>query len=99
MFIAAILPTGPGREILTSGFEGLMRGRPDMNTLVGMGAGASFAVSCVAAALPRLGWPTFFEEPAMLLGEWRAPIVIALKSLDSGTIQRAATYLVCGCNI
>jgi Cu+-exporting ATPase len=40
-----------------------------MNTLVGLGAGASFGVSCVAAALPRLGWPTFFEEPAMLLGE------------------------------
>jgi Cu+-exporting ATPase len=65
---AALL--GPGREIMTSGFEGLMRGRPDMNTLVGMGAGASFGVSCAAAALPRLGWPTFFEEPAMLLGGW-----------------------------
>lgn len=25
-------------------------------------------VSCVAAALPGLGWRTFFEEPAMLLG-------------------------------
>jgi hypothetical protein len=36
---------------------------------VGLGAGASFAVSCVAAALPGLGWRTFFEEPAMLLGE------------------------------
>lgn len=39
-----------------------------MNTLVGLGAGASFGVSCVAAALPGLGWKTFFEEPAMLLG-------------------------------
>ena len=67
MSAAALL--GPGREILTSGLEGLARGRPDMNTLVGLGAAASFGVSCVAAALPRLGWPTFFEEPAMLLGE------------------------------
>lgn len=41
-----------------------------MNSLVGLGAGASFAVSCVAAALPALQWKTFFEEPAMLLGEW-----------------------------
>ena len=39
-----------------------------MNTLVGLGAVASFSMSCVAAALPRLGWRTFFEEPAMLLG-------------------------------
>jgi Cu+-exporting ATPase len=42
--------------------------RPDMNSLVALGACASFAVSGVAAALPGLGWPTFFEEPAMLLG-------------------------------
>ncbi len=40
-----------------------------MNTLVGLGATASFGVSCVAAALPHLGWRTFFEEPSMLLGE------------------------------
>ena len=39
-----------------------------MSTLVGLGAVASFSMSCVAAALPRLGWRTFFEEPAMLLG-------------------------------
>lgn len=39
-----------------------------MNTLVGLGAVASFGVSCVAAAVPSLGWRTFFEEPAMLLG-------------------------------
>ncbi|KAG2497846.1 hypothetical protein HYH03_004113 [Edaphochlamys debaryana] len=63
---AALL--GPGREILSSGLQALLAGRPDMNTLVGLGAGASFGVSCVAAALPSLGWGTFFEEPAMLLG-------------------------------
>lgn len=60
---------GPGRQILVSGFHSLCNNRPDMNTLVGLGATSSFAVSCVAAAMPRLGWTTFFEEPAMLLGE------------------------------
>lgn len=59
---------GPGRDIIVDGFRGLLAHRPDMNTLVGLGATASFGVSCVAAALPRLGWKTFFEEPAMLLG-------------------------------
>ena len=39
-----------------------------MSTLVGLGATASFGVSCIAAGLPSLGWKTFFEEPAMLLG-------------------------------
>ena len=39
-----------------------------MNSLVALGACSSFAVSCAAAALPSLGWHTFFEEPAMLLG-------------------------------
>jgi Cu2+-exporting ATPase len=62
-------PTGPGRDIITAGAQALAAGRPDMNSLVGLGAGASFAVSCVAAALPALHWKTFFEEPAMLLGE------------------------------
>lgn len=61
--------TGPGRDIITSGWQALSAGRPDMNSLVGLGATASFAVSCVAAALPALHWKTFFEEPAMLLGE------------------------------
>ena len=60
---------GPGREIIVNGMSALLQNRPDMNTLVGLGATASFGVSCVAAALPHLGWKTFFEEPAMLLGE------------------------------
>jgi cation transport ATPase len=59
---------GPGRDIIASGWQALSAGRPDMNSLVGLGATASFAVSCVAAALPALRWKTFFEEPAMLLG-------------------------------
>jgi Cu2+-exporting ATPase len=67
MSAAALL--GPGRDIISSGWQALSAGRPDMNSLVGLGATASFAVSCVAAALPALRWKTFFEEPAMLLGE------------------------------
>lgn len=61
-------PPGPGRDIIVNGVSALLQNRPDMNTLVGLGATASFGVSCVAAAMPHLGWKTFFEEPAMLLG-------------------------------
>ena len=39
-----------------------------MDSLVSLGACASFAVSAAAVAVPSLQWPTFFEEPAMLLG-------------------------------
>lgn len=60
---------GPGRDIVAAGGQALAAGRPDMNSLVGLGAISSFAVSCAAAALPALRWKTFFEEPAMLLGE------------------------------
>ena len=59
---------GPGRQLLVDGWKAWRRGAPDMNTLVALGAGASFGVSCIAAGLPQLGWKTFFEEPAMLLG-------------------------------
>ena len=59
---------GPGRDIVRNGWAAAWRGSPDMNSLVALGACASFAVSCVATGLPALGWPTFFEEPAMLLG-------------------------------
>ncbi|CAI5504001.1 unnamed protein product [Closterium sp. Naga37s-1] len=36
-------------------------------SLVSLGAVSSFVVSAVAAAVPKLGWPAFFEEPLMLL--------------------------------
>ena len=63
--LAAFL--GPGRHLLTDGLRSFLRGSPNMNSLVGLGAVSSFAMSAVAAVVPRLGWPTFFEEPLMLL--------------------------------
>ena len=58
---------GPGRQILVDGWQSLRRGGPNMNTLVSLGALASFSMSTAAMLLPGLGWPTFFEEPVMLL--------------------------------
>lgn len=58
---------GPGRGILVDGGDALFKGRPDMNSLVALGALSALGVSAVAAAVPSLGWRTFFEEPAMLL--------------------------------
>ncbi|KAL2490987.1 Copper-transporting ATPase PAA1 [Abeliophyllum distichum] len=58
---------GPGRQLLVDGLKSLVRGAPNMNTLVGLGALSSFAVSSLAAFIPKLGWKTFFEEPVMLI--------------------------------
>ncbi|XP_015696014.2 copper-transporting ATPase PAA1, chloroplastic isoform X2 [Oryza brachyantha] len=58
---------GPGRRLILDGVNSLLKGSPNMNTLVGLGALSSFAVSSIAAFIPKLGWKTFFEEPVMLI--------------------------------
>lgn len=58
---------GPGRKLIVDGLRSLFKGSPNMNTLVGLGAISSFAVSSVAAFIPKLGWKMFFEEPIMLI--------------------------------
>lgn len=78
---------GPGRGILVDGTVALARGRPDMNSLVTLGAVSALGVSAAAAALPALGWRTFFEEPAMLLS------VVLL----GRTLEERAKLQVCGC--
>ncbi|MQL78140.1 hypothetical protein Taro_010552 [Colocasia esculenta] len=58
---------GPGRQLILDGLRSFYKGSPNMNTLVGLGALSSFAVSSVAALVPKLGWKVFFEEPIMLI--------------------------------
>ena len=83
--LSALALLGPGREIVVEGFSALARGAPDMNSLVGLGATAAFTISAVAAALPALGWRTFFEEPAMLLG-----VVLIGRALEERAKLRAS---------
>ncbi|KAK8311150.1 hypothetical protein V6Z11_D02G229900 [Gossypium hirsutum] len=58
---------GPGRQLIFEGVKNLFKGAPNMNTLVGLGALSSFAVSSLAVLIPKLGWRAFFEEPVMLI--------------------------------
>ena len=83
-----MMQAGPGRRLVVDGFQALCRGDPNMNTLVGLGATASFGISCVAAALPALGWRTFFEEPAMLLG-----VVLVGRALEERAQLQASSDL------
>ncbi|MFP4273755.1 MAG: heavy metal translocating P-type ATPase [Paracoccaceae bacterium] len=45
---------GPGRIFYAKGFPALLKGAPDMNSLVAVGTGAAYAYSVVATFLPSL---------------------------------------------
>ena len=51
---------GPGRRLIVDGLKSLFKGSPNMNTLVGLGALSSFAVSSIAAFIPKLVGATLF---------------------------------------
>ncbi len=57
----------PARKILIEGAQGALRGVPNMNTLVSIGALSAYGTSVAALLFPQLGWECFFDEPVMLL--------------------------------
>lgn len=70
---------GPGRSYYTMGFPALLKGAPDMNSLVAVGTGAAYLYSVVATFMPSL-LPSdvravYFEAAAVivvliLIGRW-----------------------------
>lgn len=77
--LTALVLAGPGRGFFARGLPALVRGGPDMNTLVALGTGAAFAYSCVAtfapALLPEPARAVYFEAASVivtliLLGRW-----------------------------
>lgn len=77
--LATIVLFGPGLRFFLKGWPALLRGAPDMNALVMLGAGAAYAYSVVATFAPD--WLpagtdyTYFETGAVivtliLLGRW-----------------------------
>ncbi|KAL0546501.1 hypothetical protein IC582_016411 [Cucumis melo] len=77
---------GPGRQLIIDGMKSLVKGAPNMNTLVGLGALSSFSVSSLAALMPKLGWKAFFEEPVMLIA-----FVLLGRNLEQRAKIRAAS--------
>nr|WP_111302006.1 heavy metal translocating P-type ATPase [Paracoccus saliphilus] len=70
---------GPGRRFFTTGIPALMRGAPEMNSLVALGAGAAFLFSAVVTLAPQLvpaaSRHVYFEAAAVivtliLMGRW-----------------------------
>ncbi len=61
---------GPGRRFFSKGVPALLKGAPDMNALVALGAGAAWAYSLVATFLPGLvpeGTANVYYEAAAVI--------------------------------
>ncbi|WP_298498763.1 heavy metal translocating P-type ATPase [uncultured Maritimibacter sp.] len=77
--LTSIVLAWPGRHFYTSGFPALLKGAPDMNSLVAVGTGAAWLYSVTAlfapALLPEGTRAVYFEAAAVivvliLLGRW-----------------------------
>lgn len=77
--LALAVLLGPARGVMLRGVRALLRGAPDMNALVALGAGAAFGYSSVATFapqwLPEGARHVYFESVAtiaafVLLGRW-----------------------------
>lgn len=65
--LATLTLIGPARPIVQDGWASVSHGRPNMNTLVSLGALSAYGTSLAALVFPQLGWQCFFDEPVMLL--------------------------------
>ena len=67
-FLGAAALLGPGRSLLIDGALGLIRGTPNMNSLIALGATTSFGAGALTVSIPGFSLdPSFLEEPVMLL--------------------------------
>ncbi|MFN4193344.1 MAG: heavy metal translocating P-type ATPase [Tabrizicola sp.] len=69
--LTTLVLAGPGRRFFLKGIPALVRGAPDMSSLVAMGAGAAWVYSTLATFLPGLMPPgsvaVYFEAAAMIV--------------------------------
>jgi Cu+-exporting ATPase len=69
--LATLVLFGPGLRFYRVGFPALLRGAPDMNSLVAVGTGAAYAYSVVATFAPQLLPPgtvnVYFEAAAVIV--------------------------------
>lgn len=77
LMLTGIVLAGPGRAFFQRGLPNLLKGRPDMDALVALGAGAAFGFSAFSVLAPDVLPPAgvYFEAAAVivtliLLGRW-----------------------------
>src|SRR5690606_2212949 len=95
--LTTLVLAGPGRRFFVRGMPALLRGAPDMNSLVAVGAGAAYAYSVIATFLPGVLPPgtvhVYFEAAAViatliLLGRY---LEVRAKGRTSEAIKRLVT--------
>ncbi|MEL6644553.1 MAG: heavy metal translocating P-type ATPase [Pseudomonadota bacterium] len=90
--IQAVLATavlaGPGRQFFQRGIPGLLRGAPEMNTLVALGTGAAWIFSMVVLlapnVLPQGTQAVYFEAAAVI-----ATLILVGRALEARAKGRA----------
>ena len=69
--LVTLVLLGPGRRFLAKGIPALLRGSPDMNSLVAVGTGAAWAYSSVVtfapALVPAASRAVYFEAAAVIV--------------------------------
>lgn len=85
--LTAVVLFGPGWRFFTSGIPALLRGAPEMNALVALGAGAAFAYSTLVTFAPGL----FPEGTAQVYFE-AAAVIVTLILLGRTLEARAKTH-------
>ncbi|HUG57883.1 MAG TPA: heavy metal translocating P-type ATPase [Candidimonas sp.] len=68
--LTTIVLAGPGRRFFLTGIPALLRGAPDMNALVAMGAGAAYLYSTIATFAPEflpIGTVNVYYEAAAVI--------------------------------
>ncbi len=86
--LATLALLGPGRPMIRDGWQCWQSNRPNMNTLVSLGAITAYSASCVALGFPRLGWDCFFDAPVMIVG-----LVLLGRTLEEQARGRATAAL------
>jgi Cu+-exporting ATPase len=90
--LASLVQFGPGRQFYAKGFPALVRGAPDMNSLVMLGTTMAYGYSVVASFLPELlphGLAhTYFEAGAVIVA-----LILAGRYFEAGARGRAGSAI------
>ncbi len=90
--LATLVLAGPGRRFFLRGVPGLLRGHPDMNALVALGAGAAYLYSLVSVAAPGLlpaGSAHLYFEASVLI----VTLILLGRTLEAGAKGRTGAAI------
>ncbi|OYU39058.1 MAG: copper-translocating P-type ATPase [Pseudorhodobacter sp. PARRP1] len=90
--LVTLVLCAPGRRFFTKGLPALLRGGPDMNSLVALGSGAAWAYSSVVTFIPALipaaSRAVYFEAAAVIV-----TLILLGRSLEARARGRAGAAI------